>query len=117
MIFRVLYFLFVYVPFMLIFCPIQYVWTKLKAPGWHAIPMIFHQLGAAFIGLKVTVIGEPVNLAARLQSAASPNHLLTLPACLADLPYLAAAATRRVVTLRGLGEVGVCELDPGAEQA
>ena len=60
MIFRVLYFLFVYVPFMLIFCPIQYVWTKLKAPGWHAIPMIFHQLGAAFIGLKVTVIGEPV---------------------------------------------------------
>jgi len=60
MIFRVLYFLFVYLPFMLIFCPIQYVWSKLKAPYWHLIPRAFHLLGAAFIGLKVTVIGEPV---------------------------------------------------------
>ena len=60
MIFRVLFFLFVYTPFMVIFCPIQYVWTKLKAPGWHIIPLMFHKLGAAFIGLKVTVIGKPV---------------------------------------------------------
>jgi 1-acyl-sn-glycerol-3-phosphate acyltransferase len=61
MIFRVLFFLFVYVPFMLIFCPIQWVWSKLKAPGWNMIPRVFHQLGAAFIGLRVTVVGKPVD--------------------------------------------------------
>lgn len=60
MIFRVLFFLFVYVPFMLIFCPIQYVWAKLGAPYWHLIPRAFHILGATFLGLKVTVIGQPV---------------------------------------------------------
>lgn len=60
MIFRVLFFLFVYTPFLIVFCPIQYVWSKLALPGWHRIPRVFHQLGAAFIGLKVTVIGEPV---------------------------------------------------------
>jgi lyso-ornithine lipid O-acyltransferase len=60
MIFRVIYFLFVYVPFMLIFCPLQWLWVKLGIPRWNTIPRVFHQLGAAFIGLKVTVIGEPV---------------------------------------------------------
>jgi 1-acyl-sn-glycerol-3-phosphate acyltransferase len=59
-IFRVLYFLFVYVPFMLIFCPTQWLWVKLGLPRWNIIPKLFHQLGAAFIGLKVTVIGKPV---------------------------------------------------------
>lgn len=60
MIFRVLFFLFVYTPFMIIFCPIQWLWVKLRLPNWNAVPMLFHKLGAAFIGLKVTVIGEPV---------------------------------------------------------
>lgn len=60
MIFRVLFFLFVYLPYMLIFCPIQWVWAKLGAPGWTIIPRNFHRLGAIFIGLKVTVIGQPV---------------------------------------------------------
>ena len=60
MIFRVLFFLLVYLPFMLIFCPIQYFWSKLKAPGWVLIPRGFHILGAIFLGLKVTVIGKPV---------------------------------------------------------
>jgi lyso-ornithine lipid O-acyltransferase len=60
MIFRLLFFIFVYVPFMLIFCPIQYFWSKLKLPYWHLIPRAFHILGAIFLGLRVTVIGEPV---------------------------------------------------------
>lgn len=60
MIFRVLFFVFIYLPFLLIFCPIQYVWSKLKAPYWHLIPRAFHILGATFLGLKITVIGEPV---------------------------------------------------------
>lgn len=60
MIFRVFFFLFVYTPFMILFVPIQWLWVKLRLPNWGAIPRIFHQLGAAFIGLKVTVVGEPV---------------------------------------------------------
>ncbi|HEY9011529.1 MAG TPA: 1-acyl-sn-glycerol-3-phosphate acyltransferase, partial [Devosia sp.] len=60
MIFRVIFFILVYVPFMLIFCPLQWLWLKLGLPNWNAIPMIFHRLGAAFIGMKVTVIGKPV---------------------------------------------------------
>ena len=53
MIFRVLFFIFVYVPFMLIFCPPQYVWAKLKLPYWHLIPRAFHILGAIFVGLAL----------------------------------------------------------------
>jgi len=60
MIFRALFMLLVYIPFMLVFCPIQWVWSKLKAPGWNIIPQLFHQLGTIFLGLKVTVIGEPL---------------------------------------------------------
>lgn len=60
MIFRVLFFLIVYVPFLLVFCPIQFVWSKLKAPNWHLIPRLFHKIGATFLGLEITVIGKPV---------------------------------------------------------
>ena len=61
MIFRVLFFIFIYAPLMLIFCPLQYFWAKLKLPYWHLIPRAFHILGAIFIGLRVTVIGEPIH--------------------------------------------------------
>lgn len=60
MIFRALFMLLIYIPFMLVFCPIQWVWSQLKAPGWHLIPLAFHKLGTIFLGLKVTVIGQPV---------------------------------------------------------
>lgn len=60
MIFRVLFFVFVYTPFMIVFIPIQFVWSRLRIPGWNIIPRWFHRLGAIFLGLKITVIGEPV---------------------------------------------------------
>jgi 1-acyl-sn-glycerol-3-phosphate acyltransferase len=59
-IFRVLFFVFVYTPFMIVFIPIQFVWSRLRIPGWNIIPRWFHRLGAIFLGLKITVIGEPV---------------------------------------------------------
>ena len=61
MIFRVVYLLFVYVPFMIVAIPVQAVMAKLGLPGWHIIPMIFHRLGAAFLGLRVTVLGKPAS--------------------------------------------------------
>jgi 1-acyl-sn-glycerol-3-phosphate acyltransferase len=60
-IFRVLFFVFVYLPFMVVCLPIQFVMSRLKfLPGWHLIPRWFHMLGATFLGMKITVIGKPV---------------------------------------------------------
>src|SRR5690606_24341551 len=59
-IFRVLFFILVYVPFMLVAIPLQFVLARLGLPGWNRIPLVFHRLGAAFLGLKLTVIGQPV---------------------------------------------------------
>ncbi len=59
MIFRVLFFLLVYTPFMLVGIPVAFVWSRLGAPGWNVVPRWFHQLGCIFLGLKVTVIGRP----------------------------------------------------------
>jgi lyso-ornithine lipid O-acyltransferase len=60
MIFRVLFFLFAYLPFMLVFVPLQTIWSRLPIPGWHWIPRMFHTMGAIFLGLKITVLGTPV---------------------------------------------------------
>ena len=60
MIFRVLFFIFVYFPFLLVFVPIQWAWSRLPIPGWHWIPRMFHTLGAIFLGLKITMLGKPV---------------------------------------------------------
>jgi 1-acyl-sn-glycerol-3-phosphate acyltransferase len=59
MIFRVLFFIFVYIPWMLIFVPTQFVVSRLRLPGWNVIPRWFHTLGTVFLGLKVTVMGRP----------------------------------------------------------
>jgi len=61
MIFRVIFFVLVYLPFLLIFVPIQWLWVRSGLPHWTIIPRLFHQLGAAFVGLRVTVIGQPVH--------------------------------------------------------
>lgn len=60
MIFRVIFFILVYVPFMIVFIPLQWLWAQSGLPNWGVIPRVFHQLGAAFVGLKITVIGKPV---------------------------------------------------------
>ncbi|MEZ4453685.1 MAG: adenylate/guanylate cyclase domain-containing protein [Nannocystaceae bacterium] len=62
--------------------------------------------------MEYTVIGEPVNLAARLQSAATIGRLLTTTACLVEAPALAAVGAPRRITAKGIGEVEVVELDP-----
>src|SRR5690606_664891 len=59
-IFRVLFFIFVLAPFIILGMPIQFVWTRLGLPGWNLLPRLFHRLGAVFLGLKVTVLGTPV---------------------------------------------------------
>lgn len=79
--------------------------------GVSAGSLIQGNLGSA-TRMEYTVIGEPVNLAARLQSAASSGRLLTCPECLVDEPALAASGARRRIDAKGIGDVDVIELDP-----
>jgi 1-acyl-sn-glycerol-3-phosphate acyltransferase len=58
MVFRSLFFLFVYVPIMLIGIPAQFVITRLGL-RWNALPRLFHRLGCIFMGMHVTMIGQP----------------------------------------------------------
>ena len=60
MIFRTLFFVLVFVPFMLIAIPVQFVITKL---GMFSpfLTMLFHRLGCVFCGLRVKTIGEPLH--------------------------------------------------------
>src|SRR5690606_8543856 len=58
-IFRALFFVVVFVPFLIIAIPLQWLIVKLKLPFWQAIPRAFHRIGCVFLGLRVTVIGSP----------------------------------------------------------
>lgn len=60
MIFRILFFVFVMVPYLILAIPYQILASRLGLPGWNAVPRVFHRIGAAFLGLKVTVLGKPV---------------------------------------------------------
>jgi len=58
MVLRSLFFIFCYLPFMIVFVPIQFLisrspWFNNQIPRW------FHWFGATFLDMKVTVIGKP----------------------------------------------------------
>jgi 1-acyl-sn-glycerol-3-phosphate acyltransferase len=55
---RSLFFVFVYVPLMLVGIPSQFVITRLGL-DWNFIPRLFHALGCKFLGIEVRVIGKP----------------------------------------------------------
>jgi len=59
MIFRVLFFILIYVPFMIVVIPLQWLVLTLRLPFWQFFPRIFHKLGCIFLGLRVTMIGKP----------------------------------------------------------
>ncbi|WP_137150226.1 lysophospholipid acyltransferase family protein [Devosia sp. FKR38] len=59
MIFRVLFFIFVLLPVMVVIIPLQALINALHLPFWQALPRLFHRMGCIFLGLKVTVIGQP----------------------------------------------------------
>jgi 1-acyl-sn-glycerol-3-phosphate acyltransferase len=59
MIFRVVFFLCVLLPFMLVAIPAQAAINALGLPFWNVVPRCFHRLGCIFLGVRVTVIGQP----------------------------------------------------------
>lgn len=59
MVFRVLFFFLVLVPVLIVVVPAQMLVLALRLPFWQALPRFFHRLARIFLGLRVTVIGEP----------------------------------------------------------
>lgn len=59
MILRVLFFLFVFLPFLILVIPVQWLINALRLPFWTVLPRIFHRLGCVFLGLRVTLVGKP----------------------------------------------------------
>lgn len=78
--------------------------------GVAAGPLVQGNIGSR-ARLEYTVIGETVNLAARLEAAATVGHVLTLPACARD-PALGASRRLRIIEAKGFGEVSAVELTP-----
>ena len=58
MIFRILFFVFIYFPVMLVGVLAQWVITRLGRYS-PVLPRLFHTLGCIFLGMKVNVIGTP----------------------------------------------------------
>lgn len=59
MIFRVLFFIVVFIPVMIVIIPAQALVIALRLPFLSVLPGIFHRVGCLFLGLRVTVIGQP----------------------------------------------------------
>lgn len=60
MIFRTLFFIFVFIPMMLVAIPVQFVITRLGLFS-PFLTMLFHKCGCIFCGIRVHVIGEPLH--------------------------------------------------------
>ncbi len=72
MIRRVLFFVFIIAPFVIVAVPVQWIITRLHLPGWAFLPRIFHRLGTCFLGMEVKLIGKPETGRATLVVA---NHI------------------------------------------
>lgn len=59
MVLRLLFLVFVLLPFVIIAAPLQFVITRFGLPGWNVVPRLFHRLCCVFFGLRVTVLGKP----------------------------------------------------------
>ncbi len=60
MIFRTLFFIFIFVPVLIVVIPVQFVITRLGL-FWNVPTMFFHRVGCIFLGLRVHTIGEPLH--------------------------------------------------------
>lgn len=59
MIFRVAFLMAVLIPVMIVIIPVQALIIALKLPVWPVLPRFFHRLACIFLGLRVTLIGQP----------------------------------------------------------
>ena len=96
MIFRIVFFLFVFIPFMLIVIPAQALVLLLRLPGWNVLPRLFHRIGCIFLGLRVTVIGKP--------STGRPTLLVSNHVSWTDIVAIGSVADVTFVAKREVGK-------------
>ncbi|MET3927296.1 lysophospholipid acyltransferase family protein [Devosia sp. 2618] len=96
MIFRVLFFIFVLVPVMIVVIPLQAIINALKLPFWNVLPRLFHRLGCIFLGLRVTLVGQPATGRATLLVS---NHVSWT-----DIVAIGSVADVTFVAKREVGE-------------
>jgi 1-acyl-sn-glycerol-3-phosphate acyltransferase len=72
MIFRSLFFVFIFLPALVVLIPLQAIITALKLPFWGVLPRIFHRIGCTFLGLRVKMLGHPATGRSTLLVA---NHI------------------------------------------
>ena len=60
MIFRTLFFIFIFIPVMIVLIPVQFVITRLGL-FWNGPTMLFHKVGCVFLGIRVKTLGEPLH--------------------------------------------------------
>ncbi len=95
MIFRVLFFIFVYLPALILIVPLQWIVTRLNLPFWQVIPRLFHKVGCIFLGLRVRVIGKP---ATGRPTLVTSNHIswtdIIAIGSVADITFVAKSEVR-----------------------
>lgn len=96
MIFRIAFFLFVFVPFMLVVIPLQALILLLRLPFWNLLPRAFHRVGCVFLGLRVKVIGKP--------STGRPTLLVSNHVSWTDIVAIGSVADVTFVAKREVGE-------------
>lgn len=96
MIFRIVFFLFVLVPFLLVVIPTQALILALRLPFWPVLPRLFHRLGCLFLGLRVTVVGTP--------STGRPTLLLSNHVSWTDIVAIGSVADVAFVAKREVGK-------------
>ncbi|MEQ1771091.1 MAG: lysophospholipid acyltransferase family protein, partial [Devosia sp.] len=60
MIFRTLFFIFIYLPVLLVGVPVQFIITRLGLYS-NTLTFLFHRLGCIFLGLRVKTLGQPLH--------------------------------------------------------
>ncbi len=97
MIFRTLFFIFVYLPMLLVGVPVQFVITRLGL-FWNVPTLVFHRLGCIFLGLRVHRIGEPLHNRPTLLLS---NHIswtdIIAIGSVADVTFVAKTGVRNTV--------------------
>lgn len=96
MIFRIIFFLFVFVPFLIVVIPLQALIIALRLPFWPVLPRLFHRLGCLFLGLRITVIGTP--------STGRPTLMVSNHISWTDIVALGSVADVTFVAKREVGQ-------------
>jgi len=96
MIFRVLFFIVVFIPALIVIIPAQAAIIALRLPVWQVLPRLFHRIGCIFLGLRVTVIGEP--------ATGRPTLLVSNHISWTDIVAVGSVADVTFVAKREVGE-------------